>query len=308
MTVSQTIKWIKKKLHQYYPPTEISSIIPLVFEYVMQYSKTDIFVNHAITLPAEKQQAIKQVVEQLLTYKPIQYITGQTVFSGLSFLVSPAVLIPRPETEELVGWIVSDYQNRSKPVQSNTITGETKIKILDIATGSGCIAIALQHLIKKAQVDAFDISENALEIARQNSHLNHAKVNFFQTDILQYNKDYFSNKTYHIIVSNPPYVCQSAKKQMDENVIAFEPHQALFVSDSNPLLFYNAIANFAIRYLMPGGLLYFEINELYHNEINELLRHKPFTDIIIKKDLNGKHRMVSARLTPEKYEKKTQNT
>ncbi len=298
MTVYQSIKWIKSQLQKHYPKTEINSFIPVIFKHVMQYSKTNIVINHNTVLPGEKQQAISQIIEQLLTCKPIQYITGQTVFLGLPFLVSPDVLIPRPETEELVDWIVTDYSNTDRPIQTRNTTNEAEIQILDIATGSGCIAIALQHFIKKAQVSAFDISENILKIAKKNSHLNNAKVNFFQTDILQYNKDYFSKKNYHIMVSNPPYICEGFKKQMDKNVVAFEPHQALFVPDNKPLLFYEAIANFAGRYLTPGGLLYFEINEMYHSQIKELLTRKPFTEVIIKKDINGRHRMARARLQP----------
>lgn len=236
-------------------------------------------------LAEERQGKMKAILKELSTGKPLQYALGHTEFYGLPFKVNPSVLIPRPETEELVEWVLkSDLP-------------QTDISILDIGTGSGCIAISLKKNLPNATVWAIDISADALETAKENAKLNEVEVNFIEADVLNltYNSQ-LTTHSYNIIISNPPYVTPSDKDLMHTNVTDFEPHTALFVPQDDPLLFYKAIADLAAEKLVKGGLLFFEINESYGNKTAEMLRAKLFTDIELRKDLSGRDRMVKAVL------------
>ncbi|TAL61475.1 MAG: peptide chain release factor N(5)-glutamine methyltransferase [Bacteroidetes bacterium] len=262
--------------------------------------------------PAKLKQAEKlhTVISELKTHKPIQYILGSTKFYGCKLRVNEHVLIPRPETEELVELIVSDIRkntNPSNPFYSpsrNALAeqqGKGEINIIDIGTGSGCIAIALKKKLPMANVSAIDILEDTLLVAKANAILNQTKINFLQADILSSlspGKEVAGEVkgTFNIIVSNPPYVRLSEKKKMDRNVLDFEPPAALFVNDSNPLLFYNAIADFALRNLSPNGKLYFEINEALGSDVKKLLEEKEFKNVEVKKDMSGKDRFASGML------------
>jgi len=201
----------------------------------------------------------------------------------LNFEVDESVLIPRPETEELVRWIIDEAQSDY----------DKKFSILDIGTGSGCIAIALKKNLPMAKVSAMDISEGALNVALQNALKNITEIEFIHNDIL-FGKNLELSQKYEIIVSNPPYVCQSEKSLMKANIIDNEPSIALFVADDNPLVFYDAIADFSLVNLKSGGKLFFEINEHFGNEVCDLLKLKGFRDVILKQDFQGKDRMIKA--------------
>jgi release factor glutamine methyltransferase len=213
----------------------------------------------------------------------VQYVLGETVFYGLPFKVSPAVLIPRPETEELVEWVL----------ESVAAEGMRDLQILDVGTGSGCIAVALKKHLGTAGVSALDISKDSLAMASDNAILNEVVINFIEADI----RGYSGRETYGLIVSNPPYITTDEKQAMHENVLAHEPHLALFISNEDPLVFYKAIADFALLNLKPDGLLFFEINEHLGKETVQMLKDKSFIGIELRKDMQGKDRMIRCRLS-----------
>ena len=275
-------KLIFQSLSPLYSKEEIDSITKLIFEKLLGLTRLQVYLNQHETISATNLVQIKEILSRLAQFEPIQYILGETEFYGLKFIVNQAVLIPRPETEELVEWIVNDYQNLGP-------------QILDIGTGSGCIPVSLLKNLSGASANACDISTEALEIANMNASLNQVDIGFFYADVL--NSVFPEHqKLYDIIVSNPPYVTQSEQLQMFKNVIDYEPGLALFVSDSEPLLFYRLIADIAISRLKPGGNLFFEINERFGNDVVELLTIKGFSNVVLKKDINGKDRMVKAGL------------
>lgn len=275
----------RKELSDLYDLKEIDSLFNIIIAEVADLSSAKIkaFPEHEVT--DEQFNGIIHIVKELKTGKPIQYVLGYAEFFGLTFKVNPSVLIPRPETEELVEWILSLVKNEQSTVGH----------ILDIGTGSGCIAISLKKNLSKFSVSAMDISGGALKTAEENAQLNGVDLILIQSDILDTGHEIESPK-YHIIVSNPPYVTLEDKKQMHTNVTDFEPHTALFVPEDDPLIFYKAITDFACKHLEKGGLLFFEINENYGEQIVELLNSKLFIDIELRKDLSGKDRMIKALL------------
>jgi len=273
-------KLIHDKLSLLYSKQEIESISKLIFEKILGLSRLQVHLNQHETISPANLTQITEIVNRLIQFEPIQYILGETEFYGLPLKVNPTVLIPRPETEELVDWIIHDYPSIN-PV------------ILDIGTGSGCIPIALSKNLPGAKVEGWDISTEALTVARDNAKINQVNIKFIYTDILNLNFTTKQHK-YDIIVSNPPYVMASEQPSMPKNVIEYEPHIALFVPDTDPLIFYSTIADLAINQLKPGGKLYFEINEQFGNETTHLLSLKGFKNIIVRKDINGKVRMIRA--------------
>jgi len=273
------IKRIKSELEGLYPETEIRSFSQLMIEKVTGFSRTEIIVNKNTLFSDKQYHEIESFIEKLKNFVPIQYILGETEFYGLSFNVNESVLIPRPETEELVDWIRTENDRSAS------------LNILDIGTGSGCIAISLKHEFTNAVVDAFDISDEALITAQSNANRNQLKVNFSKVDIL--NAPDFETK-WDIIVSNPPYVLENEKTEIQPNVLDNEPHLALFVPDNDPLLFYRCIAQFALKHLKTGGKLYFEINRQYGKATMDLLVESGFTDIELRKDISGNDRMIKA--------------
>lgn len=279
-TISKTVNFIKKELAGIYPQREIQSLIYYIFEEVINYSKVEIYSKAENVLQNTEFEKIQDITAKLKKQMPIQYIFGKTEFYGLQLIVTPDVLIPRPETEELVDMIIKD-------------TGMRLVRILDIGTGSGCIAVALNKNIFRSKVDAIDISEKALHVAEENAFINNALIKFWQADIIRW-KEYLFTSKYDIIVSNPPYVRESEKIYMQPNVLNYEPKTALFVKDENPLLYYNVIIDFAKHHLKEKGRLYFEINENLAKEIKELLLDNGFSDTVLKKDINGKYRMISS--------------
>jgi release factor glutamine methyltransferase len=242
------------------------------------------------TVSDDDVEKMKQSIQRLQSNEPLQYITGKAHFYGLEFKVNKHVLIPRPETEELVELILKSHSDRYRDTHPKSPI------ILDIGTGSGCIPIALKKNLPEADVSAVDISTEALEVAKENAVSNKVDVMFIEADILSIDVDAKIPREFTVIVSNPPYITDSEKAAMHNNVLDHEPHLALFVPDAEPLLFYKAITDFATRHLQKGGALYFEINAAYGKEIEAYMIQHGFTATQIIKDMQGKERMVSGML------------
>jgi len=272
------------QLSDLYDANEINSLFLIALADVTGISSAKIKAFPESEISSGQTETIANILTRLKTGEPLQYILGHTEFYGLPFKVNSSVLIPRPETEELVDWIIISSVRNSQLAIGN---------ILDIGTGSGCIAISLKKSINTSQVFALDISSSALNTAKENADLNKVKINFIQSDILNLQSD-TENSKFDIIVSNPPYVTLEDKKQMHANVTDFEPHTALFVPEDDPLIFYKAIADFAADHLEKEGLLFFEINENYGEQMVKLLTHKQFKYIELRKDMSGRDRMIKA--------------
>ena len=273
-----TRKLILEQLSTIYPPQEIESITMLIFEKILGLSRIHIRLNQHETISTANLTQIKEILNRLIQFEPIQYVLGEAEFYGCTFKVNPSVLIPRQETEELVDWIIRDYKN-------------LKPRILDLGSGSGCIPITLMKNLPGSVAEGWDISIEALRIAQENAFRNRISVSFKCIDLLN-TVDSVKFEKYDIIVSNPPYVTFSEKAFIHQNVIQFEPHLALFVPDTDPLIFYRKIAELAIRQLKPGGHLYLEINEKFGNETAELLALKGFISVNLRKDIHGRDRMI----------------
>ena len=282
MLLCQLIKDIKLALNPLYNANEINSFIKILANYYLNISPVQLHFSEKHFILPEIANEINKAIERLKQQEPIQYIIGETDFFDFTFKVTPEVLIPRPETEELVNWIISDYKNCKELI------------LLDIGTGSGCIAITLDKKLSDVKTFAIDVSEKAIQIAQTNAKTNNSSVTFLQKDIFKVERKTFSHK-FDIIVSNPPYVTESDKKEMQKNVLDFEPEIALFVSDNKPLIFYNTIITFATSNLKIGGEIYLEINEKFANNIKDILKKSKFVNIKIKQDLNNKDRMIKAQ-------------
>jgi release factor glutamine methyltransferase len=267
-----------ESLSPIYDSDEIESFFFLILEQEHQLKRVDLALNPNLELTENELQKWATYLQELQKQKPIQYLLGKTQFFGLEFFVNEHTLIPRPETEELVSWIINDNQHQQG------------LNILDIGTGSGCIAISLDKNLK-AETFAFDVSYEALEVAQKNADHNQAFVHLVEFDILN---DVWEGDPFDIIVSNPPYVRELEKEEIKPNVLEYEPHLALFVSDENPLLFYEKIADFAKEHLSENGKLYFEINQYLGKETSEMLKNKGFKKVILKKDIYGNDRMILA--------------
>ncbi|WP_318640999.1 peptide chain release factor N(5)-glutamine methyltransferase [Flavobacterium ardleyense] len=271
----------RESLSSIYDLQEVDSFFYLILNNFHQMSRVDLALKPDFEIDELEIQKWKNIINQLQLQKPIQYILGETEFYGLRFKVNSSVLIPRPETEELVDWILKNNSNKSK-----------QLRILDIGTGSGCIPITLAKNLNNSEVSAVDISRDALKVAEVNAEINKVKVNFIEMDILKTTK---LSETYDIIVSNPPYVRELEKQEMHKNVLEFEPHIALFVEDEDPLLFYLKITQLASKSLSEGGQLYFEINQYLGERMVQLLSDYKFRDIEIRKDIFGNDRMIFGR-------------
>lgn len=267
---------VKRSLTNIYDEVEASNITFLLLEKLLKIRKQDVILNDVCVVDDE---IVLQAISRLSLHEPIQYVLGEAHFFSFDFKVTPSVLIPRPETEELVALIIEENKEKENLI------------IVDIGTGSGCIAVVLAKKLKKPTVYGIDISTGALEMARENAQRNEAEVIFLESDILQAALSMSAD----IIVSNPPYIRELEKAQMQTNVLDFEPSQALFVPDELPLLFYEKIISLAQHSLRFGGKLYFEINESFGNEIVSLLQlSNSFHEVKLIRDLQGKDRMVSA--------------
>ncbi|NBH89358.1 N5-glutamine methyltransferase family protein [Parabacteroides distasonis] len=318
--MTETVAYIRNSLKDIYPPGETQALVRLIMERVCGLSTYQLLLGKDKELSDTEKFKIKEIVEGLRLYKPIQYLLGIADFYGMEFKVTPDVLIPRPETAELVERIITDYRSQAP-------------RILDIGTGSGCIAISLAKHLPRAEVAAVDISPEALTVAEENARLNQVSVSFLELDILSEGNPSFmqgklkfhveetkvshkENKSFtymkpkshteettasfignfNCIVSNPPYIMDKEKATMEANVLENEPHMALFVPDDDPLLFYRAIARFGQRHLMEGGHLYFEINALCGKETVAMLRQENYTEVELIQDLYGKDRIVKAKI------------
>ncbi|WP_353778536.1 peptide chain release factor N(5)-glutamine methyltransferase [Winogradskyella sp. 3972H.M.0a.05] len=277
----------RKELKGIYAEEEIDNFFFMGVESFYDIDRLRLALNPEISIAKAEQEPILEALHNLKQQKPIQYILGETEFYGLPFKVNSHVLIPRPETEELVDWILNDTSLFSD--------GET-LRILDIGTGSGCIIVSLAKHLSNSKTFALDVSKEALRIATENASNNNVAADFMEVNILEEgNWDLiFEDMEFDIIVSNPPYVLQSEKELMKPNVLENEPHLALFVENDDPLLFYKVISRFADRYLSNKGCLYFEINEVLGNDTRALLEADGFKNIEVRKDIFNKDRMVKA--------------
>ncbi|MDR1180989.1 MAG: peptide chain release factor N(5)-glutamine methyltransferase [Bacteroidales bacterium] len=257
---------------------EARSVTGLLLKHFTTYNNLYINLYPETEIDFDTITSINEAVQQLMENAPIQYVLGETVFCDLPFFVDASVLIPRPETEELVLWIIKNNLQASK--------------FLDICTGSGCIAVSLANYIENSIVYGVDISEEALETARKNALLNKTNVHFMQYDVLNNGFANAVDMLFDVIVSNPPYVREIEKQYMHKRILDYEPAQALFVEDENPLLFYHSVLKFGQTHLINGGQLYFEINELYGKEVVCLYEEYGYTRINLRQDIHGKDRMI----------------
>ncbi|MFC2110453.1 peptide chain release factor N(5)-glutamine methyltransferase [Bacteroidota bacterium] len=279
MKITQLKSLFHSELKSTYPESEINSFFNILAEFKLGLTRVDMALQPQFEIVNKELTFFKESLEKLKNEFPLQYITEKTEFYGLPFHINKNVLIPRPETEELVEWILDDFQDKKN------------LDILDIGTGSGCIAISLAKNSKDANVSAIDFSEKALETAKNNALLNKVSVDYFQKDIL---KTESLPKKYDVIVSNPPYVRELEKKEIKNNVLNNEPHSALFVPDTNALVFYKKIAELAINHLKPNGILYFEINQYLGNETLNLLKELGFKKNELRKDIFRNDRMTKS--------------
>ena len=276
--MTSLIDYIKKTLQAHFAQGEAASMTRILTEYItgMEYARA--YVENP-KIDETKKAETDALLRRIIANEPIQYIVGRTWFFDLPFVVNRDTLIPRPETEELVAMILDGGHRKD-------------VSILDIGTGSGCIAVSLANMIEDAKVSAWDFSEGALVVAKRNAEENSVEVNFEQVDVLG---TYPTDKAFDIIVSNPPYICESERKEMDANVLDYEPSSALFVPDDNALLFYKRIADIGNDILKRGGWLYFEINRAKGEEMVDMLTEKGYTGIELIKDISGNDRIVKAQ-------------
>lgn len=287
MTLHDAKQQLIFQLMELYDDNEAAAITDIVMEHLTGWQRIDRVMNKTTPLPDDKQKELAEITTRLLKHEPVQYITGYTWFAGMKFYVNKNVLIPRPETDELVAWAIADTLNKNYPEPD-------KLNIFDIGTGSGCIAIAMKKKIPEATVWAGDISEEAIKVAEKNKAVNllpEQKINFLNFDFLYRRSWHFLGK-HDVIISNPPYIPEKDKGTMRNNVLNYEPHRALFVPTSYPLSFYDAIASFAAEHLTEQGAVFLETHEKYAKDAVALFTKTGFTQTEIKKDMQGKERMV----------------
>ena len=277
MILKESIEQLKNGLAGLAEPQEVQAMIRVICEDVFNYDPVDVALRQESELPDFAQQRITEIIARLRRHEPLQHIVGYARFHGHKFKVNPSVLIPRPETEQLVDLIIDENPG-------------SDLRVLDMGTGSGCIAISLARALKFPQVDALDVSRDALDVARENAAALKVKVRFFESDMLAPQP----SARYDIIVSNPPYICWSEREAMEPNVKDYEPGQALFVPDNDPLLFYKAIAPYAAQSLERGGRLYLEINQRFGKEVKALLEDNGFDEVRIIDDSYGNPRFATA--------------
>ncbi|AKQ47784.1 hypothetical protein TH63_16895 [Rufibacter radiotolerans] len=282
-TIEETLKHLTQQLQTLYEEPEARTMAEWVLQYLLETGRMGLLQRRQEPVPTGLGDQVQQCLERLLQHEPLQYVLGEASFYGRDFKVTPAVLIPRPETEELVQRIIKTYQHQH----------QHQVRLLDIGTGSGCIPITLAAELPTAQVWGLDVSEEALAVARSNAEAINQQVTWLHQDILQEVPALEANSL-DAVISNPPYVLEEEKNLMRENVLAFEPHLALFVPNEDPLLFYRRIAQVAQTLLKPGGRLFFEINERYAGQTESLLQELGYQGIRLYQDLRGKDRMAEA--------------
>ena len=270
---------IRNALREHYPDSEALALAKMLLVEAFGFSTLELYGGKDKEISGKRLDVLNEMIARLKKNEPIQYVIGTETFCGWTFEVDGNVLIPRPETQELVHWIVADWKS------------DASCRLLDVGTGSGCIAISLSKLLEGAEVEAWDISEGALRVARRNADRNGAQVLFRQVDVLKARPE---GHRYDVIVSNPPYITEREKQDMEANVLDWEPHTALFVPDADPLLFYRRIAELGVSMLNEGGTLYFEINRAYGEETVRMLEGLGYKQIELRKDDWGNDRMIKA--------------
>ena len=273
-------QYIKEVLLERYEAGEADAMSRWIIEHIYHIDWNGILAEKQLGQQIDQMNQVEKILERLHNYEPIQYIFGEVTFFHLKLKLNSNVLIPRPETEELIGLIIDKHKE------------EKSLKILDVGTGSGCIALALASLLPQSNVIGVDIDADALQVARENAGINQVPVTWLQLDILNQN---LPENAYDVIVSNPPYICESEKKDMQPNVLEHEPKKALFVPDAKPLLFYRHIVNQANLYLNPGGHIYFEVNNVFATDVALLLKQQNYQEVTIVTDISEKPRIVWAR-------------
>ena len=284
MTLNEARTVLTKELKNTYDKDEVSNIIDLVLEHITGLPRIEQVKNKIPYLTCTQLEDLDSITERLKTNEPVQYVLGEAWFAGMKFKVNKNVLIPRPETEELVDWLVKEV-NAQRPMLN------VQCSIIDIGTGSGCIPISIKKRLPDADLSAIDVCSEALFTATENAIAHNTEINFTLLDFLDEEK-WSELGNFDIIVSNPPYVKQTEKNSMHERVVSFEPPLALFVPDNDTLLFYRKLSGFAVNHLKPGGALYAEINEALGNEIADLFKSAGFTDVQLRKDMQRKDRMI----------------
>ncbi len=275
-TIKQGVEYIKKELELFYPGEEIRAMTNILMKSIIGVDHYKLYTSPDAKIDKSKWIELREAIFLLKEYYPLQYILHETEFHGMHFNVSAQALIPRVETEELVQWIIEEHE-------------ETPLDILEIGTGTGCIAIALKYHLPGVSITATDCSKEALALAKENALKHEVSIHFVQHDILA---EPFPGHTFDVVVSNPPYVRDCEKKFMSKNILDHEPSIALFVPDDQPLLFYEAILSKSCNHLKPGGEIYFEINEAFGPGMTALLNRYDFKGITLRKDINGKDRMI----------------
>ena len=273
------VRHIREALHGSYTDAEALSLAKMLLVEVFGFSTLELYGGKDRGFSEKEQEVLSDIVCRLQNHEPIQYIIGRETFMGLVFEVNENVLIPRPETQELVNWILEDRR------------ADEGCKILDIGTGSGCIPISLAHFMSGAELEAWDISDGALDVARRNASQNEVKVLFRKQNVLEAVP---SSSCYDVIVSNPPYITEQEKVDMEANVLDWEPSIALFVPDTDPLLFYRKIAELGLEMLVADGALYFEINRAYGEMMKTMLEDMGYNNVELRKDMFGNDRMIKA--------------
>lgn len=278
MTLIDVRNYYRKTLKDYYSKNEIDFYFKILINSFFNWDSTLIALNPKKQLTILESSKLIKTINNLKKFKPIQYITGESFFMGLKFKVNRNVLIPRQETEELVEWIINDNRDF-----------QNKINVIDIGTGSGCIAISLSKKKRNFNLTAIDNSDKSLLVAKENARLNKVKINFINNDILKPLND---KTIYDIIISNPPYIADSEIKNIEDKVLKFEPYNAIFVDKKNPLIFYKAIIDFSLSNLKKEGKIYFEINPIFYNSLLTLIESYNKFNLVVKKDISNKNRMI----------------
>ncbi len=296
MKIGEAERWLTNELTPFYAIDEASAISSLVLASITHSTRSERALKKEEVLVVKDLHRLTEVHHRLMQHEPVQYILGETHFHGLKLYLDKNVLIPRPETEELVEWIVADVKRNGLPVfdkKSNEADETSKLKILDVGTGSGCIALALKNQMPKAEVWGCDVSDEALNIARRNGSELNIRVDFQGVDFLDFAQQR-TLPTVDIVVSNPPYIPGRDKNSMQLHVLNFEPHKALFVPNEDELIFYKALANFGKERLYDNGCIYAEVHENFCQSVVALFENEAYRNVEIKKDMQGKERMVKA--------------
>lgn len=285
MTFNEARTELVKQLKPVYDSDEVKNIADLVLEHLSGLTRMEQVSTKKNYLTCDQLESIDSITERLKQNEPVQYVLGEAWFAGMKLKVNKNVLIPRPETEELVDWVIKEIENRKLKIEN--------LSILDVGTGSGCIPIVLKKKLPDADITAIDVCSEALFTATENAIGHNTDINFILLDFLDAQK--WNELThYEIIVSNPPYIKQNELNTMHDRVISFEPHLALFVPENDPLMFYKKLAGFSLTHLNPGGCLFVEINEALGNDVKNLFESSGFVNIELKKDMQGKNRMIKA--------------